>query len=380
RALAGGVAATAAVAAATVAGCGDSDKPVASDQAPRRGGTLRTGTTLPLTSGLDPHLESGTGLAIFPRVYGYLLHVDSRDDSIIMDHAERIEQRDALTHVITLRPDVKFQAVPPVEARAVTANDVMRSIDRYGNDETVTNRTWHTTILDRTEVVDTRTLRITTKRPYAYTLQNVGDINSGAIISTEWIDSQKSLAFAGAGSGPFAIEQASREGGARIVRNDGYFRAPIPYLDAMEWRVLPDAATRLAAFDRREIDTMPNDDAAEARTLGESSPDVVVPSHPMLAGLSLGFRVDRAPFNDPRIRGAIDLALDRAAIVRDLTFGEGEAVGPVNPHLASGFWSLPSGDIAAASSGNVALDARRASARALLVAASAQDLGFRLQV
>src|SRR5579859_2384614 len=45
-------------------------------EGPQRGGTLRTGTTLPLSYGLDPHVEQGAGLAIVPRVFGYLLHAD----------------------------------------------------------------------------------------------------------------------------------------------------------------------------------------------------------------------------------------------------------------------------------------------------------------
>ncbi len=380
RALAGGVALGAAGAAASIVGCSGSEKKPSADDPPRAGGTLRTGTTLPLSSGLDPHLERGTGLAIFPRVYGYLLHVDSRDDTVIKDHAESIEQPDATTVIIRLRSDVKFQDIAPVNARAVTAEDAALSIARYRDNQTVTNRTWHTTILDKLEAIDARTLRVTTKRPYAYTLQALGDISSGAIIPRELIASQVSLAFSGVGSGPFRIERASLEDGARIVHNDGYFRAPIPYLDAMQWTVFNSGDEKLAAFSKRDIDAIPNSDAAEARALGDSSSDIKSTAQPSLAYLSVGFRCDVPPFNDLRVRGAIDLALDRDAMIRDLTFGEGEALGPVNPHLASGYWSLPASDVAAASASTTAIDDRRAGAKALLEAAGATNATFRLQV
>jgi peptide/nickel transport system substrate-binding protein len=379
RALAGGVAATAAIAAAGAVGCGGDGKAKPSDQAPRSGGTLRTGTTLPLSSGLDPHLEQGTGLAIFPRVYGYLLHVDPRDDTVIKDHAESIEQPDPTTVIIRLRPDVTFQDIAPVKGRAVTAEDAALSIARYRDNQVVTNRTWHTTVLDKLEAVDDRTLRVTTKRPYAYTLHALGDINAGAIIPKELIESQVSLAFSGAGSGPFRIESATKDGGAHIVRNDRYFRAPVPYLDAMEWTVYGTNDDKLAAFNERNVDAIPNSDVSEARALTASSDEVTPSAEPSLAYVSLGFRCDVPPFNDPRLRGAVDLALDRAALVHDLTFGEGEALGPVNQHLANGFWSLSAEDVAAAS-GGAAIDDRRTAARALLQAAGAGSASFRLQV
>ena len=378
RALAGGAAVVAASGAAAIVGCSTGTKKP-NDQTPRSGGALRTGTTLPLSSGLDPHLEAGTGLAIFPRVYGYLLHVDPRDDTVIKDHAESIEQPDPLTYLIRLRPDVKFQAGGSPNGRTVTADDAARSILRYRDNQIATNRTWHATVLDRAEALDARTLRVTTKRPYVYSLQALGDINAGAIIPKELIESQVSLAFSGTGSGPFAIDRVSREGGARLVRNDTYFRAPVPFLDAMEWTVFKDAGERVAAFQRRDIDVMPNDDTTEATMLRDSSKDINVVASQSLAYISMGMRADRAPLNDPRVRGAIDLTLDRAGMIRDLTFGEGEALGPVNPHLASGFWSLNSGDLNAGSSG-VPLDERRAAARALLVAAGADKASFKLQV
>lgn len=199
RALAGGAAVTAGAAAVALVGCGGG-KDARPDANPRSGGTLRTGTTLPLSSGLDPHLEQGTGLAIFPRVYGYLLHVDPRDDTVIKDHAESIEQPDASTTIVRLRGDVKFQDVSPVSGRPVNAEDAKLSIERFRDNQVALNRTWHATVLDKAEAVDSRTLRITTKRPYAYTLHALGDINAGAIIPKELIASQESLAFSGVGA------------------------------------------------------------------------------------------------------------------------------------------------------------------------------------
>jgi peptide/nickel transport system substrate-binding protein len=376
RFIAAGVAGAAAVGAVAV-GCGgrSSGSPTPS---PKSGGTLRTATTLPLAYGLDPQVETGTGLAIFPRVYGYLLHVDPSDDSIVYDHAHTLEQPDEKTYIVRMREGVRFQDVPPTNGRAVTADDSVQSLLRFRDNPLVLNKTWHTTVLDAADVVDRLTLRITTKRPYAYSPSEIGAIGAGAIIPKENI-SGVDLRSAGVGSGPFRVDTVENAL-VRLARNDDYFRAPIPYLDAMEWSIVADDAARLAAFRQRSADTIPNRDRIEAEELARSTPGVETTIEPALAYVSLGLRVDRSPFNDPRVRDAIDIALDRDDMVRQITFGDGQVLGPVNPHLASGYWSLARDEIVASQRGADPIDARRADARSLLSAASAAGARIRLQV
>lgn len=378
RVLAAGVAGTAAVATMSAFGCGggSSSSPT---PAPRRGGTLRTATTLPLAFGLDPQAETGTGLAIFPRVYGYLLHVDPADDAIVYDHAHTVEQPDPQTYIVRLRDGVRFQDVPPVAGRTVTAEDAVLSLLRFRDNPLVLNKTWHATVLDTADVIDPLTVRITTKRPYAYSVSEIGAIGAGAILPKELIYGVD-LRSSGVGSGPFRIDAV--EGGTRVrlARNDGYFGAPIPYLDAMEWSVVESDDAKLDAFRQRAADVIPNRDRIEAEDLAKSTKGVETAVEPALGYLSLGLRVDRAPLNDPRVREAIDIALDRDAMTRDIAFGDGQVLGPVNPHLANGYWSLPRDEVVASQRGTDAIDARRADARAMLSAASAADARIRLQV
>ena len=95
------------------AACGGEDGD-ATQQEPQRGGTLRLGTTTPY-SGLDPQTEAGTGLEITARLYGYMMHADSRDDSIVYDQAESVEQPDDLTSVFKL---ARGRPLPGRRARA----------------------------------------------------------------------------------------------------------------------------------------------------------------------------------------------------------------------------------------------------------------------
>jgi peptide/nickel transport system substrate-binding protein len=382
RLLAAGAAASAAAGAAAIVGCGDggSSKNGGATAEPKRGGTLRVGTTLPLSSGLDPQIETGTGLEIFPRVYGYMLHVDPRGESVIYDHASSVEQPDATTYLFKLRPDIKFDNIAPVSGRAVTADDVVASILRFRDNRLATTRTWHTTMLDKVDALDATTVRVTTKRPSVYSLSELGTISAGAIIPKELIASQGDLTSMGIGSGPFRIDAVEPTQRARVIRNDGYYRSPIPYLDAMEWTVFPDDNARVEAFRQQQIDMMSNRDQQEANAIRDSAPDTEVTGRPSYSSIALGFRVDRPPLNDPRVRGAIDLALDRDAMIRDIEFGDADILGPVNGHLADGYWSLPKSELVSAYGSAVPIEERRAAAKALLEAAGAANASFKLQV
>ena len=92
-----------------------------------------------------------------------------------------------------------------------------------------------------------------------------------------------------------------------------------------------------------------------------------------------GLRTDAPPLSDARVREAIDIALDRDALIRDIAPGGGAVTGPVNPHLAGGYWSLPETEVRAAFGGAEQDDARIARAKALLAAAGAPDAQLALQ-
>ena len=380
RALRSATTAAGAFALVALGGCAGDDASSDETPQPQNGGTLRFGTTLKIAYGLDPHVEQGAGLSIFPKVYGYLLHVDPRNDTVVYDHALGHEQPDDTTILLRLRPDAHFQNVAPVNGRSVVAGDVVASIERFRDNPLVTDKTWHTTILDRVDAPDDETVRVRLKRPYTYSLHELGAIGAGAIIPRELIDQGANIAVNAIGSGPFRAESIDVSGGsARIVRNDGYFDVRA-YLDAMEWRVFDADAARLEAFRAREVDVIPNRDKTEARNLAETSPQVEVTSEPSLAYLSLGLPVDRPPFIDERVRRAIDILLDRDELIRELAFGDGDILGPVNPRLSDGYWALPRSEIVASRDANTPAEARTMEAKRLLAAASATDLAFPMQV
>jgi peptide/nickel transport system substrate-binding protein len=334
---------------------------------PRQGGTLRFGTTVPASYGLDPHLEQGGDLPIIARLYGYPFHVDPRDDSLILDHAASVEQPASDVYVVRMG-DHAYHDGAPAFGRRVRSHDMVHSMWRYRDHPLVVNHWWHANMLEGSGGSEERTVVIKTRRPYVYSLAEMGDINGGAILPQETIEQALDLRAGGAGSGPMQLGLTAGSGRVQLVRFDGH-KPEMAWVDAMEWQTFSNDEEMLAAFDERRLDVVALSSsraASEARSIGGAT----LLEQPSLSWLSLGFRVDRAPFADARVRRAIDIGLDRASIV-DAAGGASDLTGPVSARLADGYWSLTLEEIAAAQLADRPADERRAEAQMLISAAGA---------
>ena len=144
------------------------------------------------------------------------------------------------------------------------------------------------------------------------------------------------------GTGPFKLADFRMNEGIKLVKNPDYWKPGRPYLDAIEFSIIPDRSTRMLSFVAGKFDmTFPADvtvpllknikrDAPQAQcTMRES-------------GVSTNLIVNRevAPFDDPKIRRAMALTLDREAFIRILSEGEGKMGGALLPP-PDGVWGLP---------------------------------------
>ena len=385
--LGGGLAAGLGAAGLAAVGCesgsdqaGSEGTPAASEGEPKRGGTIRFGGTTPPTFGLDPHTELALGLQIFPRVYGYLIHQDPRDETISLDQAASWEQPDDITYVLRLRPGVRYQDIPPVNGREIEAEDVVASHRRFLEHPFVLSRIWHAEILDTMEATDPRTVVVKTKRPYVYSLEALGSIQAGVIIPRELADPEEDLNTRGVGSGPFIIDKVALKEEIAIVRNPGYFRQPLPYVERLVWNVVTDGATKMAAFRARQVDAVGIRDSIELDEARAISDDVSVSRVPSLGYTSFAMRMSEPPFTDMRVREAIDIGIGRQEIIDKITFGDGEILGAINQHMAEGFWALPESELREAYGMDLGKEERIAKARALVSAAGAEGSTIQIRV
>lgn len=181
-------------------------------------------------------------------------------------------------------------------------------------------------------VVDDYTVQIGTKEPFAPLLAHLA--HTGASILNE-----KAVTEAGddygqnpVGTGPFKIESWTNGDNIVLVRNDEYHKDPAK-LTKITFRAIPEDTNRAIELETGAVDIVydvsPNDLARV-----EENPDLTLIRDLSLSTGYIGFNCAKEPFNNVKVRQAINMALDTEAIVNTVYKGLGSpADGPLTPQV-----------------------------------------------
>ncbi|MFV0296260.1 MAG: ABC transporter substrate-binding protein [Hyphomicrobiaceae bacterium] len=126
------------------------------------------------------------------------------------------------------------------------------------------------------------------------------------------------------GTGPFKFVSWKRNELIKLARNANYFKKGKPYLDGIEWQIITSVATRSLAFIAGQQDmTFPNDTTYQImKDIKAKRPDAICDFHPSGVSTNLIVNSAKPPFNDPKVRRAMDMALDRDAFITILSEGQ----------------------------------------------------------
>jgi peptide/nickel transport system substrate-binding protein len=149
----------------------------------------------------------------------------------------------------------------------------------------------------------------------------------GTIPFAEW--PKRSFLEAASVDGPFLLKRYERGSLIELARNPGYLRSPLPKLDAVVFRIIPDETTLVNELLSGGIDVMENVPAAATKRI-EADSRLRLVRVPDLSYHFICWNVSRPPFTDARVRRALTLAIDREAIAQTLLPGTGRtSSGPV---------------------------------------------------
>src|SRR6266446_452667 len=315
---------------------------------PKRGGILRV-------RGYDPphfdhHLtlnfKTNTTLSFaYSTLVRYKVGADVRPGTFLVEPhlAERWEQPDDTTYVFHLRHGVKWHNKPPLNGRELVAEDVQFTYDRFLSESGNANR-YLLDSVDRIEVVDRYTVQFLLKEPYVWFLSVLAYPQSMWIIAPEVVQQFGDLkkAASAIGTGPFMLERYEPNIKTIFKRHPDYYRDGQPYVDAVEWLVIPDESTGLAMYRTGQLDCGPGINWAvrpqDLEALKKTHPYLMYQDYLAQSAGVLNMRTDMPPFNDVRVRRAISHAIDRQALVEAVW-----ARGAPSPAVARGLveWSLP---------------------------------------
>ena len=260
---------------------------------------------------------------------------------------------DGLTFTLTLRQGTKFSDGSPI-----TAEDVKGTLDRARNPK---NGIWNFILesVDSVEIKSPDTVALHLKHPDPTLAAGLATFNT-AIMPQKLFDAtpgatdeEKAKAFAEhpVGSGPFMFDSWQRGTQMVIKRNPYYWQMgedgkPLPYLDEVDFPIIPDDATRILKLQAGEVDGAELIPYARVQEL-KNDPNLNMALFPSTKVTFLTMNVrpqlkdgSANPLADARVRQALNYAVDKAALIKVVTFDVGT---PVISYMSSAT-PLVSGD------------------------------------
>ena len=168
------------------------------------------------------------------------------------------------------------------------------------------------------------------------------------------------------GTGPFKFVEFKPNESIKLVKNPDYWKPGRPYLDGIEYTIIPNRSTAILAFVAGKFDmtfpyqvTMPL-----LKQVKSEAPDAVCEARPT-NGTNVLLNQTAPPFDNPLLRRAVALSLDRKGLIAMLTDGQG-TLGAAMLTPPEGLWGLPPDRLQTLPGYGSDIDKNRAEARAIM--------------
>lgn len=317
-----------------VGACGPAPLPQAApdgaNAAPRRGGALSMSLAADVTS-WDPIVATDNpSIWSMLLIYDQLVRVAPDGRSVEPALAEQYAiSDDGKTYTFTMRRDVLFHDGTPLHIE-----DLQYAIERGISQES----TWKSLFppIAGFATPDDRTLVVELTEPWAPFLADLA-LYAFSVIPKQQHQQQGAAFFdQPIGSGPFVFDRWQRGSNIRLQRNPAFWDRRYPYLDSVEFDVRSDENSRMLAFRGGELDIATDVPANQVAGL-QNDPNVVMQLAPLMRINLISINHARPPFDDVRVRLAVNRAIDRAAIVNSVLFGHGIVANTALPPMP--YWS-----------------------------------------
>ena len=318
-------------------------------QTPKYGGVLVT-HPLSATPSLSPHEEStvATTQQASP-CFNNLVYFDPAKtqesvDTLIPELAEKWSWQDGYRNLVFfLRRDVKWHDGKPFTSDDVkyTFDMVRAAPDARARLKVNPRKLWFDNV-EAIEAPDPHTVVFRLKRPQPSLLLMLASGYSAVYPAHVPLAEFKNRCV---GTGPFKLKENKPGESVEYVKNPDYFVKGRPYLDGIKFVVIRDRSTQIAALQSGQLDVAGsgwNRTNAEDAKAGAAKLVMVERDSNVNDNVLINYK--RPPFNDRRVRHAINLALDRQAYLIGPRQGAATFGGALLPKPA-GVWGLPAAEV-----------------------------------
>lgn len=261
---------------------------------------------------LDPYLAAAAGTReILFNIFEGLVKPDE-SGNLVPAIAESYEiSKDALKYTFKLRHGVKFH-----NGNAVTAEDVKFSLDKAAGKDTGKALVAALSNVKSVDIKDAATIEINLIKPDTDLLASL----TNAIVPRDYNDQNKKPV----GTGPFKFVEYTPQQQLILEKNADYWQKGLPHLDKVTFKIDADEDAAFLALKGGTIDLEPYLSTEKARQLSDSY-NILTGSYNLVQLLALNNAVK--PFNDVKVRQAMNYALDIQKIIDIVTYGEGKRIG-----------------------------------------------------
>jgi len=280
---------------------------------------------------LDPALmTSGEDYAVAYVVYSGLVRQTPGSTEILPDLATKWDlSPDGRTYTFHLRQGVKWQR----GFGELTAADVKYSLDRIKDPKLGSRFRADLEPVRAVTAVDPYTVTITLDKPYGAFLSSVLAYRPGYIVNQRALERYgKDYSANVVGTGPYVVDQWVPGQGVHVSANKDFYGPP-PKIQRAMFRIVPDASTAEIALERGDLDVsyfdVPDVMQRISRSNRVGSKSIVGPRT-----YWVHFNMERPPFDDVRVRQALNYATNKSDVVQRIWLGQGTVANSVlNPNM-----------------------------------------------
>ena len=279
---------------------------------------------------MDPALYQDLASAqVMRNVFETLVAYDAAVKEIKPLLAESWEVSDDLkVWTFKLKKGIHFQKGKFQNGREVTAEDVKYSFER----EIKISPMVRLYMVDKVEVLDKYTVRITLKYPFAPFLTVLTDIGAAVVPKEEAEGWGDEFTLHPVGTGPFRMVEWVKDDHMTFVRNEDYWGKEKPHLKKITYKFIPNKSVLAVALMSGEVD-IASDILDQDIPKVKAKPNVDVVMVPGVNVYAVYMNSMKGPTTDKRVREAIFRAVDTDQIIKVL-FPNGSGVrayGPIPP-------------------------------------------------
>ncbi len=286
------------------------------------GGTGSSRDTLTVAIGtdastFDPHFCTDSATEVLNKnLYNNLVRFNATME-IVPDLATKWEvSPDGLTWTFDLREGVKFH-----DGTAFNAEAVKTSFERVLDEKNGSPRRSVLAMIKSIEAVSPTKVKLTTSYPTGSFLQQLAHPVAAIISPAAIAKYGKDLSRNPVGTGPFKLKEWVSGDKIIMERNPSYFDGT-PQIGQLAWKIVPEDSSRTMLIESGQADVVLRVPVADLARLRSKS-DLSLLEGPTVMTMYVALNNSRGPLKDPRVRQAINYAVDKDAMAKNIVGGLG---------------------------------------------------------